>query len=214
MSEKPGRRKTIAVRMLELAMALPPGDALPDTPELARQLDVGETTVYQVRSALTVRGELLDTDHGWRLSPQQRLASQQSVTRALSGHWLCCLPVGTRTRYFVVDVTQKREVAVFAANAGGEYSGPWRGGIGSRRGPCRGGWGFLHGDPRCRGRLPTSTLDKETDSRCACPQVAESADHHGLRRWAGAGGPGLVRLLGGWPVGGVRPRSPCDRGRR
>lgn len=118
MAEKPGRRTTIAVRILELAMALSPGDALPDTPELARQLEVGETTVYQVRSALTVRGELLYTDHAWRLSPQQRLAGQQSVTRAISGHWLCCLPVGKRVRYFVVDVTQRREVVVFAANAG------------------------------------------------------------------------------------------------
>ena len=124
MAEKPGRRKTIAVRILELAMALSPGDALPDTPELARQLEVGETTVYQVRSALTVRGELLYTDHAWRLSPQQRLAGQQSVTRAISGHWLCCLPVGKRVRYFVVDVTQRREVVVFAANAGGEYWDP------------------------------------------------------------------------------------------
>ncbi len=126
MAKEPGRRKpTLAARILERAMALPPGSVLPGPAELARQLGVGEAAVYQVRSALTERGDLLYTDDvGWGLSPQQRLRGQESVTRTVSGHWLFSLPVGNRVHYLVVDVTQTREVAVFPANAGGQYWGP------------------------------------------------------------------------------------------
>jgi hypothetical protein len=124
--KEPGQRKpTLAARILELAMALPPGSVLPGPAELAGDLDVREATVYQVRSALTERGDLLYTpDAGWGLSPQQRLRGQQSVTRTVSGHWLFSLPVAKRVHYFVVDVTQRREVAVFPANAGGQYWDP------------------------------------------------------------------------------------------